>query len=513
MSVYLGIDLGTTGLKALLIREDGTICGTGYRQYSISIPVTGYAQQHPEDWWAALKESLADALDNSGVKPSDIAGIGLSGQMHGMVLTDKNDRLLYPAIIWCDQRSSEQVAMVQEIIGREKLGEWTQNPVCVGFQLCSLLWIRCHRPDIYEKICHVLLPKDYIRFLLTGEYGTEPTDACSTLMFDCARQDWSAPLLEALNIDRRLLPDANHLPTDVHGTLTASAAADLELRPGIPVVFGGGDQPMQAIGNGILMPGCVSITLGTGGQIFAPVGNPVYDPKLRTHTFCHATPNTWYVMGAILNCCLAQNWFFDKVLGVHGYGDMHDLAAKSAPGSDGLFFLPYLTGERTPYMDPQARGIFFGLTLGHDRASMTRAVIEGISYALSDAMECMEKLIPHTDRLVLSGGGARSALWKQIIADMLDQPIYTSSMTEEASVGAAVCAMVGTGAYASLSEACKVIVHYEDGFVAPIHSHREFYHEQREVYRELYRVNHTLFSQCGKARVKTERSLNASSNY
>lgn len=496
MSVYLGIDLGTTGLKALLVGEDGKVCGAGYRQYAISIPLTGYAEQAPQDWWKALKEALGEALADSGVKPSEIAGIGLSGQMHGMVLTGEDDRLLYPAIIWCDQRSIEQVDMVYELIGRDQLGEWTQNPVCVGFQLCSLLWIRKNRPDIYEKIYQVLLPKDYIRFLLTGEYGTEPTDACSTLMFDCAKQDWSIPLLKKLDIDRSILPDANHLPTDVHGTLTAVAAADLGLCPGIPVVYGGGDQPMQAIGNGILSPGCVSITLGTGGQIFAPVGSPVYDQKLRTHTFCHAPKDTWYVMGAILNCCLAQNWFFDKVLDARDYGKMHELASKVAPGSNGLFFLPYLTGERTPYMNPEARGMFFGLTLGHDRASMTRAVVEGISYALADAMGCMENLIPPTERIVLSGGGARSTLWKQIIADMLDRPIYTSSMKEEAGMGAAVCAMVGTGAYANLSEACNTLVSYEDGFVAPIHAHTEFYREKQEVYRKIYKANQDLFCCC-----------------
>lgn len=500
MSVYLGIDPGTTGLKALLVREDGRVCGAGYRQYPISIPVTGYAQQDPKDWWRALRKSIAEALDGSGVQPSDLSGIGLSGQMHGTILIGEDDGLLYPAIIWCDQRSVEQVDMVYELIGSKNLGDWTQNPVCVGFQLCSLLWIRRHRPDIYGKIRHVLLPKDYIRFLLTGEYGTEATDACGTLMFDCAGQDWSAPLLEALEIDRRMLPAANHLPTDVQGVLTAWAASDLGLCPGIPVVFGGGDQPMQAVGNGILTPGCVSVTLGTGGQIFAPVGSPVYDPKLRTHTFCHAVKDTWYVMGAILNCCLAQNWFFEKVLCESEYGAMHELAAGVAPGSDGLFFLPYLTGERTPYMNPQARGIFFGLTLGHDRASMTRAVVEGRSHALTDAMQCMEKLIPHTNRIILSGGGARSPLWKQVIADMLDRPIYTSSMTEEAGMGAALCAMVGTGAYASLSHACKAIVYYEDGFVAPIHTNTELYREQHEIYRELYRANCSLFSRCGETK-------------
>lgn len=498
MSIYLGIDLGTTGLKSLLVREDGSICGTGYREYPISIPEAGYAEQAPEDWWRALKESLAEAMTQSGVHPSEISGIGLSGQMHGMVLTDANDRLLYPAVIWCDQRSVDEVAMIRQRIGVEKLGQWTQNPVGVGFQFCSLLWMRRHRPEIYDRIRHVLLPKDYIRFLLTGEYGTEPTDACSTLAFDCANQDWSAPMLETFGVDRSIFPDAKHLPCDIHAVLCASAAEELGLVPGIPVVYGGGDQPMQAIGNGILAPGNASITLGTGGQIFVPVSKPSYDPHLRTHTFCHAPKDTWYVMGAILNCCLAQNWFFEKCLGTNDYNQMHQLAAKVAPGSDGLFFLPYLTGERTPHLNPEARGMFFGLTLQHDRASMTRAVVEGISHALLDAMDCIRQLDPTIDRLVLSGGGARSTLWKQIIADMLGQPIYTTNMIEEAGVGAAICAMVGTGAYNSLSEACGSIVRYEDQCVTPIQAHTDFYLEQHQTYRKLYAANKDLFAACQK---------------
>lgn len=499
MSVYLGIDLGTTGLKSLLVREDGSICGVGYREYPISIPAAGYAEQAPSDWWRALKESLAEAMSASGIRPGEISGIGLSGQMHGMVMTGAEDQLLYPAVIWCDQRSAKQVDGIRQRIGLEKLGQWTQNPVSVGFQLCSLLWMRENRPDIYEKIRHVLLPKDYVRFLLTGEYGTEPTDACSTLAFDCAARDWSAPMLETFGIDRVILPDAGHLPTDVHGALTARAAAELNLVPGIPVVFGGGDQPMQAIGNGILAPGDASITLGTGGQIFVPVREPIYDPQLRTHTFCHAGRESWYVMGAILNCCLAQNWFFEKVLGTRDFREMHRLAAEIEPGSDGLFFLPYLTGERTPHLNPEARGMFFGLTLGHDRASMTRAVVEGISYALADAMDCILQLHPRIDRLILSGGGARSALWKQIIADMMDRPIYATNMVEEAGIGAAICAMVGTGRYASLSEACRAIVRYEDGCVEPIPGHVQFYREQQQIFRGLYQANLPYFSRCGHA--------------
>ena len=498
MSVYLGIDLGTTGLKSLLVREDGSICGIGYREYPISIPETGYAQQAPEDWWRALKESLAEALAVSGISPNEIKGIGLSGQMHGMVLTDADGALLYPAIIWCDQRSVEQVAMIRNTIGLEKLGQWTQNPISVGFQFSSLLWMREHHPEIYSRVRHVLLPKDYIRFLMTGEYGTEPTDACSTLAFDCAGQNWSLPMLETFGVDPSILPNAQHLPTDVHGTLTDRAAADLGLKPDIPVVFGGGDQPMQAIGNGILTPGVASITLGTGGQVFAPMDKPFYDTKLRTHTFCHAPKDTWYMMGAILNCCLAQNWFFDKVLCTHDFREMHRLAAEVAPGCDGLFFLPYLTGERTPPHNPEARGVFFGLTLGHVRASMTRAVVEGVSYAIVDAMDCILQFNPDIDRLILSGGGARSPLWKQIVSDMLDRPIYTTNMTEEAGIGAAICAMVGTGAYASLQEACKAIVRYEDDGVTPIRAHTEFYREQQQTFRALYEANHALFARCQK---------------
>lgn len=498
MSIYLGIDLGTTGLKSLLVHENGEICGIGYREYPISIPVTGYAEQAPESWWQALKESLADAMAKSGIKGDEISGIGLSGQMHGMVVTGADDRLLYPAIIWCDQRSVEEVAAIRTRVGLEQLGKWTQNPVSAGFQFCSLLWMRKHKPEIYNKIRHVLLPKDYIRLLLTGEYGTEPTDACSTLAFDCAKQDWSQPMLDAFSVDRSILPDAKHLPTDIHATLIASAAAELGLKPGIPVVYGGGDQPMQAIGNGILTPGSASITLGTGGQVFTPLNRPAYDPKLRTHTFCHAAKDTWYVMGAILNCCLAQNWFFDKVLGSHDYREMHRMAAQIAPGSDGLFFLPYLTGERTPHLNSEARGMFFGLTLGHDRASMVRAVVEGISYALCDAMDCIQALNPSIDRLILSGGGARSELWKQILSDMLDCPIYTTTMTEEAGLGAAICAMVGTGAYGSLFEACNAIVHYEDGCVMPNRALTEFYRERLETYRALYEVNKPLFVECQK---------------
>lgn len=494
MPVYLGIDLGTTGLKSLLVREDGSIAGVGYREYPISIPRPGYAEQDPADWLRALKDSLAEAMAMSGLRKEEVAGIGLSGQMHGTVLTGADGKVLHPAVIWCDQRSSEQVSAIYGRIGRDTLGRWTQNPVSVGFQLSTLLWMRENRPDIYEKTRHVLLPKDYIRFFLTGGYGTEPTDACSTLLYDCAARAWSRNMLDAFGVDQSLLPDADHLPHEVHAPLTRQAAEQLGLMAGIPVVFGGGDQPMQAIGNGILAPGDASLTLGTGGQIFVPVNAPVYDHQLRTHTFCHAPEGVWYIMGAILNCCLAQNWFLDKVLDTHDFAGMHHLAGSVEPGCGGLYFLPYLTGERTPHLNPEARGMFFGLTLGHDRAAMTRAVIEGISHALTDAMDCIRQLNPPINRLILSGGGARSPLWKQILADMLDMPIFATAMKEEAGTGAAICAMVGAGAYGSLTEACSAIVRCEEGCVMPRREYTDLYREKHETFRALYEANRGLFT-------------------
>lgn len=435
-------------------------------------------------------------MADAGIAADEIAGIGLSGQMHGTVLLDGDGQLLAPAIIWCDQRSKSQVAEIYSEIGRENIGKWTQNPVGTGFQLCSLLWIRENQPQIYQKTRHVLLPKDYIRFRLTGLMGTEPTDACSTLLFNCVEENWSRELLDVLRIDPQLLPEVSQSPMQIHGGLCGVAARELGLRPGTPVAFGGGDQPMQAVGNGIIEPGDASITLGTGGQIFVPIDRPVYDPQLRLHTFCHAQPQTWYVMGAILNCCLAQNCFFDKVLGMHDFAQMHQRAASVAPGSGGLYFLPYLTGERTPHLNAQARGMFFGLTLGHDQNSMARAVIEGISYALLDAMQCIREMNPQIHRLILSGGGARSALWRQIIADMMDCPIYTTTMREEADVGAAICAMVGAGEYPGLREACGAIVHYQDGCTEPVPENAQFYREHFATYQKLYRANVDLFGEC-----------------
>ena len=376
MSYYLGIDLGTTGLKAVIADALGSIQGIGYREYPLNVPAANYAEQDPGQWYEAMCLAISDVLGKTGIPAAQIRCVGFSGQMHGLVMLDANHNVLHPAVIHCDGRAARQKQEAISRLGIERLGQWVQNQVHSGFQSLSLVWMRENRPDLYEKLRWALLPKDYLRFRLCGEIGTEPTDACSTLMYDNINMRWSSELLRELNIDESILPDAAHRPYEIAGRVTAKAARETGLAEGTLVSFGGGDQPMQAVGNGLLAPGSSSLNLGTSGQVFVATNKPVYDPRLRTHTFCHAPADTWYVMGAVLNACLAFNWFHGKVLANNDYVAMHAEAAQIAPGCGGLVFLPYITGERTPHMNEHARGAFVGLTLGHGRADMARAVQE-----------------------------------------------------------------------------------------------------------------------------------------
>ena len=493
MANYIGIDLGTTGLKTVVLNAAGTILGTGYREYPIETPEPNHAQQDPHKWWSALCATVKEAMTQSSLSPGDVAGIGLSGQMHGAVFLDESCQLLAPAIIWCDQRSSEELKWIQSVVSPAELQAWIQNPVATGFQVCSLLWLRSHHPEIFEKTRHVLLPKDYLRYRLTGNIGSEASDACSTALYNCAEFRWSTEMLNRLSLDPALLPDAQHISYETAGTLSREAADDLGLSAGITVAYGGGDQPMQALGNGVLYPGDAMITLGTGGQIFVPTDSPCSDPLLRSHLFCHADKNTWYVLGAILNCCLAQNWFFEQILESSDYAGMHTAASEIPPGSNNLFFLPYLTGERTPHMDPNAKGVFWGLTLRHNRASMIRAVVEGISFSLYEAGLSLNINWQNVNRLIVTGGGSRSLLWRQILADLFDRPIYTTNTTEAACVGAAICAMVADKEYSSLSEACGSIVSTSPVPVHPVASSSSVYHDRFALFCQIYQANKALF--------------------
>ena len=493
MPNYLGIDLGTTGLKAVLADERGNIQGSGYCEYPLSIPSPGYAEQDPEAWYAALCAAVPAALRAANAAPASIKGIGFSGQMHGLVMLDAEKRVLAPAIIHCDGRAAAQKKRVMEAVGMERLGQLVQNQVHSGFQALSLMWVRENRPELYAKLRYALLPKDYLRFRLCGELSTEPTDACSTLMYDGIRMRWSRELLSVIGVDEAILPDAAHLPYEIAGRVTARAAMETGLAEGTPVAFGGGDQPMQAVGNGLLDPGQSSLNLGTSGQLFVTAARPVYDPQLRTHTFCHAPQGVWYVMGAVLNACLAANWFNEKVLGTRDYVAMHAAAQQTAPGAGGLVFLPYLTGERTPHMNERARGAFIGLTLGHTRAEMERAVLEGVAYSLRDSLEIIRGMELPVDRVILSGGGARSAVWGQIMADVLGMPLYATETHEEAALGAIICAQVACGEYASLKEACAAEVRFAPGCVEPRRENRAVYDAGYEIYRRAYASNAPLF--------------------
>lgn len=492
MSLYLGVDLGTSGLKAVFVREDGKIVSMGYQAYGIDTPQLHYAQQEPQVWWDAMCGAIGQALEHGLIDPKAVRGVGFSGQMHSTVMLDAQLQVLYPAIIWCDQRSIAQAEVVRTKVG-EQLGPWVQNAVSPGFQICTLLWMREHHPEIYQNIRHVLLPKDYLRLRLTGMLGTDITDAASTLLFDCANKCWSKPMLEAMDISLELFPQVGE-PCDLAGKVTAAAATATGLLEGTNVVFGGGDQPMQAVGNGILKCGDASLTLGTGGQILLPTDVPCYDTSLRTHTFCHAN-GKWYVMGATLGACLSLNWLMENILHCDDVHAMDHEAMEAPPGSNGLIFLPYLTGERTPHMDPNACGMFFGLQLGHNRGMMVRAVMEGVAFSLRDAMEVIQQLGLDAPSLVITGGGAQSELWKQIIADVLQKPVYTSGIQKAAGVGAAICAMVGTGAYGSLEKACAAIVHHGTQPVLPIKANAMQYNRQHEIYRALYQNNKSLFTQ------------------
>jgi xylulokinase len=492
VSVLLGIDIGTSSVKSMIMEAEGKVLGFSQIEYAIDIPAPGYAEQDPNVWWDLVCKTSTMALEQAGLAGSDIAGIGISGQMHGLVALDEFGISLRPSIIWCDQRTVKEKERLERLFSKAQLGAMIKNPIAAGFQLLSLLWMKEHELELFSKIKHVLTPKDYIRYRLTGIIAGESTDASGTSAFDPANRIWSLALLASVGIDAALFP-VTHEPWEICGSVTQSAAADSLLYPGTPVVFGGADQPMQAIGNGIINPGTASCTLGTGGQLFTPLEKPIYDPELRTHMYTHATPNRWYLLGATLNAGLSLKWLANNILRNQDYGQLDDKANQIAAGSDGLVFLPYLTGERTPHMDPLSKGMFYGLTLNHTDSHMVRAVLEGVAYSLRDCLEIFNSLNIKTDRIIVSGGGAKSMLWKQIMADILDRDIYTSEMEEQACVGAIITAAVGIGLYTSMEQACDAIVRIQDIPVRPIAIHREIYCEQYVIYRKLYDNNRDLF--------------------
>ena len=503
MAYLLGIDIGTSGTKVIAIDEGGHLVATASAEYELSTPKPQWAEQNPADWWDAVCECCQQITAQIG--QDDIAAIGLSGQMHGLTLLDENGRVLRPAILWNDNRTQKQCDEITQTVGLETLVAEVANPALTGFTAPKILWVRQNEPQIYQRARMMLLPKDYVRYELTGEFATEVSDASGTLLLNVAQRRWSDVVCEKLGIEMNYLPRV-YESYEISGQISARAAQLTGLKVGTPVVGGGGDQAAGAVGNGIVQSGIISVTTGTSGVVFAFADTPRVDPQLRMHTFCHAVPNKWHVMGVMLSAGGSLRWYRDtlarseKSVAAHMNVDAYELIAREAetvgPGSEGLLFLPYLTGERTPHPDPLARGAFVGLTIRHTKAHLARAVLEGVSYGLRDSLEIMKSMGVSIGNVRCSGGGAKSSVWRQIQADVFNYPLSTIAIDEGPALGAALLAGVGAGVYGSVEEACSAVVKVTRG-ANVIEENARVYDEYYRVYGELYPALKATFGQLG----------------
>ncbi|MBI1789791.1 MAG: xylulokinase [Acidobacteria bacterium] len=483
--MFLGIDIGTGGTRALLVDARGTVragCTAPHEEMRMERPM--WAEQRPENWWDACVEAVRGVLASAGASGGDVKAIGLSGQMHGLVMLDGEGAVIRPSLIWCDQRSQPQVDAINQKLGKEKVLEFIANPVLTGFTLPKLLWVRDHEPGAFERMRKMLLPKDYIRYRLTGEFASEVSDASGTAVFDVVNRRWSHGMMDSLGLDRATLP-AVYESSEVSGRISAQAAALTGLAAGTPVVGGGGDQAASAVGNGIVAPGIVSCTLGTSGVVFAHMEQVAYDAPGRVHTFCHAVTGKWHVMGVTQGAGLSLQWLRNQLMPGVGYDAMTEEAARAPAGSQGLYWLPYLMGERTPHLDAGARGGWIGLTAKHTRADLIRSVIEGVSYSQKDCLDIIEELGIRVASVRASGGGARSPFWRQVLADVFGKSVVTLETQEGSAYGAALLAMVGAGAYASVPEVCQAAIREVDSAGARPEEAR-IYARGHGVYRSLY---------------------------
>jgi len=494
MKYLIGIDVGTTGTKTIIIDEKGNLIASALEEYALSTPRPKWAEQNPEDWCQATFKSIKRAIIDSRVNSEDIAGVGLSGQMHGLVLIDKYYKVLRPAILWCDVRTTDQCHYITEKVGKDLLVKSTCNPALEGFTAPKLIWVRDNEPEIYEKAFKMLLPKDYVRFRLTGELASEVSDAAGTILFDVRNRRWSQEVLEKLDVSPDLMPPC-YESIDICGRITSEIAEITGLKPGTPVVGGGADNACTAVGNGIVVTGRTSASIGTSGTMLTPTDTPEVDPGLRAHTFCHCVPNKWYVMGVMLSAGGAFRWFRDalcdkevqqaKENGVDPYEILTEEAAQVEPGAEGLVFLPYLIGERTPHGDANAKGVFFGLTLRHRKEHLVRSVMEGVTYGMRDSLEIIKGLGLNTGQIRATGGGARSSLWRQMQADIYGAEVVTINIAEGPAFGAAILAGVGAKLYGEVQEVTDEIVKVTSR-TKPIESNQNAYNAYFQVYRSLY---------------------------
>ena len=491
MALVLGIDVSTTATKAILVDGDGAVRGTGVAEYGYEIPRPGWSEQDPALWWDGAQAATRAALSAADVDGAEVVAVGLTGQMHGSVLLDAADRPVRPAILWNDQRTQAECDAIRAAVGADRLVQLTGNDALTGLTATKLLWVRAHEPEAWARVTGVMLPKDYLRLQLTGERAVDKADGAGTLLFDLAARDWSPEVLAALDLDAGLFPPTFEGP-DVTGRVTPAAATATGLREGTPVVAGGGDQSANAVGVGAIGPGIVALSLGTSGVVFAATDRPIVEPAGRVHAFCHALPDRWHLMSVMLSAAGSLRWFRDALAPGVEFGALVEAAADVPPGSDGVWFLPYLTGERSPHPDPNARGAFIGLTVGHDRRHLTRAVLEGVAHGLRDGLDLMLTAgMPAPSVVRASGGGIASPLWRQIVADVLGIGIAGVGTTEGAAYGAALLAAPAGGLAVSVDEMVERAVRVTP--LAEPGPDAEAYAERHALHRELYPALAPLF--------------------
>jgi xylulokinase len=497
---FLGIDVSTTATKALLIDTDGQVRCVATSEYPYDTPRPLWSEQDPHLWWQGACAAVREALQKTGIEGKEISAVGLTGQMHGLVLLDADGSVLRPAILWNDQRTQAECDQIHRIVGRERFIQITGNAALTGFTAPKIVWVKNNEPQVYARAAHVLLPKDYVRLQLTGAYAMDKADGAGTVLMDLQARDWSEEILSALQIPRSWMPTTFEGP-QITGRITAEAARATGLAEGTPVAAGGGDQAAQAVGVGAVEEGIAALTLGTSGVVFATVNQAFYEPQGKLHAFCHAAPGKWHLMGVMLSAAGSLRWYRDTFAPGLGYDELLAPAQEIPAGSNGLLFLPYLTGERTPHPDPLARGAFVGLTVRHGMAHLTRSVLEGVAFGLKDAFELMKGAgLKEITQVRVSGGGARSPLWRQILADVLETELVTTNSLEGAAFGAALLAGVGAGRWPDVEAACRQSISLT-GSTGPLGANAQVYRRLYPEYRALYPALRESFAGLGEAAV------------
>ena len=494
MSSFIGIDLGTQSVKVVLYDEAGHLLSLAQRDYPILTPQLGFAEQEPEEWWKQTFSALQEVIHSAPNR--EIKAVSFSGQMHGLVMLDKNYKPVCPAIIWADQRSEKEVHFIREKLG-PRLAPIAGSDIATGFMAASLCWIKKHRPESYKKTHWVMLPKDYLKIKLGLAPSSDVADAASTLLFDINSRNWSEEIINKLDLKPSLFPPIFE-SAHIIGSISSSVQRELDISGEALVIAGAGDQHCAALGNGIINEGEVLITIGTGGQVFTAIQKPIVDSQLRIHTFCHAVPQTWHLLGASLCAGLSLSWFKKSILDnnhyTFDYSSLDEEATRGIAGTNGLVFLPYLIGERTPHRDSLARGAFINLHLTHQRGDMVRAIMEGVSMAIKDSVSIFEELGIQGKKFIFAGGGAKSLLWRLILSSFLEHPLQSTKVKEEAATGAAILAMVGSGHFQSFNEAAQQMIRY-DSPVNPQNQWFEIYREKYQTYRSLYPTLKPFFPQ------------------